>query len=44
MHFGSFKLSFEEMEEPPRWLLDIAKREGFADQVKFLEEGVPETF
>lgn len=44
MHFGSFRLSFEEMEEPPRWLLDIARREGFVEKVKFLEEGVPETF
>jgi L-ascorbate metabolism protein UlaG (beta-lactamase superfamily) len=44
MHFGTFKLSFEEVDEPPRWLKDIAHRDGIFDQVKILEEGVPHVF
>jgi L-ascorbate metabolism protein UlaG (beta-lactamase superfamily) len=44
MHYGTFKLSFEDMDEPPRWLLQIAAAEGLTDKVKVLEEGVPEVF
>ena len=41
MHYGAFRLSFEDMEEPPRWLIDIAQREGLTNQVRILEEGLP---
>ena len=44
MHYGTFKLSFEDMDEPPRWLLEIAATEGLTEKVKILEEGVPEVF
>ena len=44
MHYGTFRLSFEDMEEPPRWLHDIARREGIARHVHFLEEGMPAVF
>ena len=44
MHFGTFKLSFEDMAEPPRWLREIAENEKLHDHVKILEEGVPEVF
>ena len=44
MHFGTFKLSFEHLDEPPRWLREIARREGLTDRVRFLEEGVPQVF
>ncbi len=44
MHFGSFKLSFENLEEPPRWLQEIAHRDGLSKQVKILDEGVPHVF
>lgn len=44
MHFGTFKLSFEDMEEPPRWLRDIARREGLTRHLRFLEEGKPAVF
>ncbi|MFO1476062.1 MAG: MBL fold metallo-hydrolase [Verrucomicrobiota bacterium] len=44
MHYGSFRLSFEDVDEPPRWLLELAEEEKLTDQVKFLEEGVPEVF
>jgi L-ascorbate metabolism protein UlaG (beta-lactamase superfamily) len=44
MHYGAFKLSFEAMDEPPRWLRQIAQSEGLAHHLKILEEGVPEVF
>lgn len=44
MHFGTFKLSFEQMDEPLSWLLDIGQREGLTDRIKVLEEGVPQVF
>jgi L-ascorbate metabolism protein UlaG (beta-lactamase superfamily) len=44
MHYGTFKLSFEHMEEPPRWLREIATKEGLTPRVRWLEEGVPTVF
>ena len=44
MHYGSFQLSFEEMDEPPRWLLELAEQNGISKSVRILEEGVPEVF
>lgn len=44
MHYGTFKLSFEELDEPPRWLRQIAEEEGLSASVRILEEGVPEVF
>jgi len=44
MHYGSFMLSFEEMDAPPRWLREIAQRDGMIHHLKMLEEGVPQVF
>ena len=44
MHFGTFRLSFEEMDEPPRWLRSLARTEGLSDHLRFLEEGIPVVF
>ena len=44
MHYGTFKLSFEDLEEPPRWLRELAREEGLLRRVKFLEEGKPTVF
>jgi len=44
MHYGTFKLSFEELDEPPRWLRQIAQQDGITNRVRFLEEGMPEVF
>lgn len=44
MHYGSFKLSFEDIEDPPRRLREIAQREGLSHRVKMLDEGVPVVF
>ena len=41
MHYGAFKLSFEAMDEPPRWLNEIVKRDGLTHHLKLLEEGIP---
>lgn len=44
MHFGTFKLSFESMDEPARWLRELAASASVAERVRFLEEGVPMRF
>lgn len=44
MHYGSFRLSFEDMDEPPRWLRKLAHRNGLSERLRILEEGVPEVF
>jgi len=44
MHYGTFKLSFEAMDEPPRWLREIAHRDGITHNLKILEEGTPVIF
>jgi L-ascorbate metabolism protein UlaG (beta-lactamase superfamily) len=44
MHYGTFKLSFEEIDEPPRRLRQIAERENLMRRVRMLEEGVPMVF
>ncbi len=44
MHYGTFKLSFEHMDDPPRWLREIALREGLEERIRWLEEGVPMVF
>ena len=44
MHFGTFKLSFEPLDEPPRWLRQLAHQQKLLHHVKILEEGVPALF
>ncbi len=44
MHFGTFKLSFESMDEPERWLRVIARDQHLLRHLRVLEEGVPEKF
>jgi len=44
MHYGTFKLSFEHIDEPPRWLREIARQNGLSERVRILEEGVPQVF
>lgn len=41
MHYGSFRLGLEPIEEPPRRLLEEANRRGLAGRVCMLDEGVP---
>jgi L-ascorbate metabolism protein UlaG (beta-lactamase superfamily) len=44
MHYGTFKLSFEDMDEPPRWLSQLVREQGLTKNLKFLTEGMPEVF
>jgi L-ascorbate metabolism protein UlaG (beta-lactamase superfamily) len=44
MHYGTFRLGFEDMDEPPRWLRLLAEEERLIHRLKFLEEGVPQVF
>ncbi len=44
MHYGTFRLAFEALDEPPRWLRQIAQEEKLGEKVHILEEGVPEVF
>ena len=44
MHYGTFRLSFEDMDEPPRWLRQLASDQGISHCIRMLEEGVPEVF
>jgi L-ascorbate metabolism protein UlaG (beta-lactamase superfamily) len=44
MHFGAFKLAFESMDEPPRWLRELAHQNGIAHHLQILEEGQPHVF
>jgi hypothetical protein len=44
MHYGTFKLSFEDLDEPPRWLRQIAREQNLTRQIKILDEGVPTVF
>ncbi len=44
MHYGAFKLSFEDLDEPPRWLRKLATEQGISAKVQILNEGIPATF
>jgi len=44
MHYGTFKLSFEDLDEPPRWLRQLAHEQGISTKVRILDEGVPTVF
>ena len=39
MHYGTFRLSLEPMEEPPVRLMSAAQAAGLADRILILEEG-----
>lgn len=44
MHYGTFRLSFEDIDEPPRRLIDLAHGGNQRELMRILEEGVPEVF
>lgn len=44
MHYGTFRLSYEPMEEPPKRLVACAKKHGIAEKVAVMIEGQPEVF
>ena len=44
MHYGSFQLSYEPMEEPLRRLLTGARRFGLSEKIAVMLEGRPQVF
>jgi L-ascorbate metabolism protein UlaG (beta-lactamase superfamily) len=44
MHFGTYRLSYEPMHEPPQRLMKAAAKEGVLANLKFLTEGMPQVF
>ncbi len=44
MHYGTFRLSFEDLEEPPRRLRELVRRAGLVSHLRILEEGKPQVF
>ena len=44
MHYGTFKLSFESLDEPPRWLREITAQQKLTKHLEILDEGVPKVF
>ncbi|OGE80659.1 MAG: hypothetical protein A2826_00395 [Candidatus Doudnabacteria bacterium RIFCSPHIGHO2_01_FULL_43_23] len=39
IHFGNFRLSFEPLDEPARWLTNISNKAGLSSFLKILENG-----
>jgi L-ascorbate metabolism protein UlaG (beta-lactamase superfamily) len=44
MHYGTFRLSYEPLDEPPQRLLACARKHGIEDKVSILTEGQPVVF
>jgi L-ascorbate metabolism protein UlaG (beta-lactamase superfamily) len=44
MHYGTFRLSYEPMHEPPERLLCCAREHGLEDRVSVMTEGQPMVF
>lgn len=44
MHFGTFRLSYEPVHEPPVRLVACARKHGIQDRVVVMTEGRPEVF
>jgi L-ascorbate metabolism protein UlaG (beta-lactamase superfamily) len=44
MHYGTFRLSHEPMDEPLRFLASEAQKQGIQDRVLVLQEGVTQVF
>lgn len=44
MHFGTFRLSFEPLHEPPDRLMEEARKRGLASHIRILNEGEPSVF
>ena len=44
MHYGTFRLSYEPLDEPPQRLLAAARQRGLRDCVVWMQEGLPGVF
>jgi L-ascorbate metabolism protein UlaG (beta-lactamase superfamily) len=44
IHHGAFALSYERLDEPVRWLVELAKSRGMADHVRVMTAGQTQRF
>jgi L-ascorbate metabolism protein UlaG (beta-lactamase superfamily) len=44
MHFGTFRLSYEPLDEPPERLLAFAREQGLEERISVMTEGRPMVF
>jgi len=44
IHHGAFALSYERLDEPARWLLDLARQRGVRDHIVVMAPGQTERF
>jgi L-ascorbate metabolism protein UlaG (beta-lactamase superfamily) len=44
MHYGTFRLSYEPLHEPPARLLASARAHGIEDRISVMTEGLPMVF
>jgi len=44
IHHGAFALSYERLDEPARWLIDLARQRGVRDHVVVMAPGQTERF
>jgi L-ascorbate metabolism protein UlaG (beta-lactamase superfamily) len=44
MHYGTFRLSYEPLDEPPRRLLQAAAERNLNDRIVWMDEGSPRVF
>jgi L-ascorbate metabolism protein UlaG (beta-lactamase superfamily) len=44
IHHGAFALSYEQLDEPARWLIELAKARGVRDHVLLMSPGQSERF
>jgi len=44
IHHGAFALSYEQLDEPARWLVDLAKQRGVREHVMVMAAGQSERF
>jgi L-ascorbate metabolism protein UlaG (beta-lactamase superfamily) len=44
IHHGAFALSYERLDEPARWLVELARQRGVRDHVLVMTAGQTERF
>lgn len=44
IHHGAFALSYERLDEPARWLIELAASRGIRDHVMVMKAGQTERF
>jgi len=44
MHYGTFRLSYEPLDEPPERLLAFAREQGLEERISVMTEGCPVVF